>query len=153
MAIIVDKKWLNCKADFQSITLGNAARFLEDFKDTIPALSIHNQFKEVCYYKVGNITEDVSCDRRHELPNKKLVEEGVARYILEHRDFFPNDCTEAHDKLLFAQIKLQEEMCSYTPDPGPASGITIVTTVVGFGALCVLGYTIFNCVTHGVVHE
>ncbi len=153
MAIAVDKKWLNCKADFKSITLSNLVIFLEDFKNTIPALFIHNEFKDVCYYKLGNITEIVSCDRRNEPPSKSLIEEATARYILEHRNFFSEDCAGAHDRTFFAQIKLQEEMCAYTPDPGPASGITVVTTVVGVGALCILGYTLFNCITHGVAHE
>lgn len=61
MAIEVYKKWLNCKADFRSITLTNSLTFLADFKGTIPVLFVHNKFKDACYYKLGNITESVNC--------------------------------------------------------------------------------------------
>lgn len=153
MAIEVNKQWLNCKADFKLITLSNSLSFYEDFKGTIPALFVHNGFKDTCYYKLGNITESVKCDKKNETPRKELIAEATARYILEHSNLFPKEYNDIHGRELFAHIKLQEEMCSYIPDPGPASGITTVVTVVGIGTVCLLGYKFYNYINHGGAHE
>lgn len=152
MAYDVYKGWLNCKVDFNKITLSNVKTFAQDCNNTVPAIFVHNKFKNTCYYKLGNIASDVSCDKKGELPGKALVKQAIARYITDHPEVSKASVSE-EDLSCFARIQLEKEMCHYYPEPGPESGIPVVMAVAGVVSVGVVCWALYNVVCNYMYHD